>query len=167
MGLLDQRLAIEWVRDNIAGFGGDPERITIFGQSAGGVAVDYHSYAYADDPIVSGLIAMSGNALSMKPNTPEQSAKYWYNVSKQLGCGDTGDVIACIQTKEVSKILEAAAKVPPEPSKALAQPVFHPTVDNKTVFADYETLSVQEKFAKLVSLYRTPPLSLSLRVYTC
>lgn len=35
-GLRDQRLAIEWVRDNIEHFGGDPEKITIHGQSSGG-----------------------------------------------------------------------------------------------------------------------------------
>lgn len=36
MGLRDQRLAIEWARDNIAYFGGDPSRIQILGQSSGG-----------------------------------------------------------------------------------------------------------------------------------
>lgn len=62
-GFLDQRMAVEWVRDNIAGFGGDPARTTLFGESAGGCSVDIYTFAWANDPIVNGLISESGNAM--------------------------------------------------------------------------------------------------------
>ncbi|KAK5162880.1 uncharacterized protein LTR77_011137 [Saxophila tyrrhenica] len=51
-GLRDQRLAIEWTRDNIAHFGGDPDQITILGQSSGGLAVGMQIMAYgASKPV--------------------------------------------------------------------------------------------------------------------
>jgi carboxylesterase type B len=60
-GLSDHRVAVEWVRENIVASGGDPSRIVNFGQSAGGASVDYWSFAWKTDPIVSGLVPMSGH----------------------------------------------------------------------------------------------------------
>ena len=51
-GLRDQRLAVEWLAVNVAAFGGDPLLITLFGQSAGAVAIDYWAYSYEKLPIV-------------------------------------------------------------------------------------------------------------------
>lgn len=42
VGLKDQILALEWVRDNIKYFGGDPKKVTIFGNEAGAASVVYH-----------------------------------------------------------------------------------------------------------------------------
>lgn len=53
-GLLDTDAAIQWVHANIANFGGDPERITTFGQSAGGAAVDAYTFTHPQDTIVKG-----------------------------------------------------------------------------------------------------------------
>lgn len=82
VALLDHHSVVEWVRDNIAGFGGDPLRIVIFGQSAGGSAVDYYSFAWREDPIMAGLISQSGTSLSFNPNTVEYAQRIWYNVSQ-------------------------------------------------------------------------------------
>ncbi|MEN3793210.1 carboxylesterase family protein [Fulvimarina sp. MAC3] len=59
-GLLDQRLALEWVRDNIEAFGGDPERITIAGESAGAASVGYHLIAERSQQLFHQAICQSG-----------------------------------------------------------------------------------------------------------
>lgn len=148
VGLLDQRKAIEWVRDNIAGFGGDPTRISIMGQSAGGAAVDYYSYAYKHDPIVAGLISHSGTALSFKPNTANLTQNSFLSAAALLGCGGP-TVVACMREKPFAEVLNASAAIKPLPSLALPQPVFHPTIDNVTVYADYTALSAAETFARI------------------
>lgn len=96
---------------------------------------------------------MSGTSLSFLPNTPEYSQSLWYNVSQTVGCGgpsvDSASVLSCVRSKDTSVLLAAAVRVPALPTQALAQATFHPTVDNVTVFADYQQLAASGAFAKI------------------
>lgn len=64
LGLLDQIAALEWIRDNIAAFGGDPENVTIFGQSAGGMSVRMLLCAPPAKSLVKRAIVHSGGGLN-------------------------------------------------------------------------------------------------------
>lgn len=142
-GFLDQRLAVEWVRDNIEAFGGDCSRLTLFGQSAGAASVDHYAYAYASDPIVSGLIMESG-AAGFGRALPPNNADAWYNVSNAVGCSHTGSsantttTLECLQSKDVKDLYAA-----------IGQNSFGPSIDGITGLADYPGLSKAGKFAKL------------------
>lgn len=138
MAFLDQRLAIEWVRDNIANFGGDPARITLFGQSAGAASADYYAYAYTSDPIAAGIIAQSGTVFSFGlPLSESAAAAAWYTVTATVGCGDASmnstTLLTCMRSVEYDSILNA---VPNTGLSALLS-AFGPTVDDKLVFSNY------------------------------
>lgn len=87
-GLLDQIEAIRWVHRHIADFGGDPERITMMGQSAGAMSVMDLCYSQALKGIVKGALMMSGGGLVpafTKGWTPEQSKDFWDGVERRAG----------------------------------------------------------------------------------
>ena len=86
-GLYDQLTAIRWVRDNIAAFGGNPQNITIMGQSAGAMSVQIH----CESPMTEGLfrkaVLSSGCGMSsMLAGNREKSSEYWAEVMKRCGC---------------------------------------------------------------------------------
>src|SRR3984885_9641252 len=67
-GTLDQILALKWVRENIAEFGGDPENVTIFGESGGGAKVSVLLAVPAARGLFQKAIVQSGSALTIKPS---------------------------------------------------------------------------------------------------
>ena len=97
-GLLDQRLAIEWLHTNIASFGGDPARMTILGHSAGSQSLGHYAFAHASDPLVVGMILWSGMPEgSLQDNT----GVGWQTALKRTGCAsndsNSSEKLACLR----------------------------------------------------------------------
>jgi len=89
-GLYDQLTAIRWVKDNIASFGGDPENITIMGQSAGAMSVQQHCMSPLSDGLFHKAVMSSGGGVSKMMSTPqpEKSYDFWHAVMEATGCKD-------------------------------------------------------------------------------
>ncbi|KAI6354923.1 hypothetical protein MCOR25_008409 [Pyricularia grisea] len=151
LGIRDQRAAVEWVRDNAAAFGGDASRITISGQSSGGVAVDYWTYAYDEDPIAHAIIATSGNAFSFPVNAVGIPERNWNTVVEAVGCGADADQLACMRRANWTAINAAAGAVRPSASSSVLRsvPPFYPIPDDKIVFRDYVSLTAAGAYAPI------------------
>ena len=89
-GLYDQHTALLWARDNIAAFGGDPENITVMGQSAGAMSVQQHCLSPKSQGLFHKAVVSSGGGVSMlmSAGLPEKNYDFWHAVMARCGCED-------------------------------------------------------------------------------
>ena len=86
-GLYDQMTAIKWVKDNIASFGGDPENITIMGQSAGGASVQLQCQSPLTEGLFHKAVMSSGCGMGgMLMGKQESNMAFWQEVMARCGC---------------------------------------------------------------------------------
>uniref|UniRef100_A0A8C6GT95 Carboxylic ester hydrolase n=1 Tax=Mus spicilegus TaxID=10103 RepID=A0A8C6GT95_MUSSI len=123
VGLLDQRLALQWVQENIAAFGGDPMSVTLFGESAGAASVGMHILSLPSRSLFHRAVLQSGT-----PNGP------WATVSagearrratllaRLVGCppggagGNDTELIACLRTRPAQDLVDHEWHVLPQES---------------------------------------------------
>eukprot|EP00058_Branchiostoma_floridae_P019150 XP_002604639.1 hypothetical protein BRAFLDRAFT_92873 [Branchiostoma floridae] len=142
-GFLDQIQAMRWVQENIRNFGGDPDRVTIFGESAGGASVCYHVVS----PLSKGLFqrAISQSGVCQTCGTFPKPLERAVMLAEELGCDrrDTANMVACLRQKSTDELnsgtLQVMKKLARQGASVPSQP-FSPAVDGHFLPAEPSVL---------------------------
>ncbi|XP_073412261.1 neuroligin-3 isoform X3 [Dendrobates tinctorius] len=140
-GLLDQIQALRWVSENVAFFGGDPRRITVFGSGIGASCVSLLTLSHHSEGLFQRAIIQSGSALSSWA-VNYQPVKYTRLLAEKVGCNvlDTVDMVDCLRQKNAKELVEQDIQ------PARYHVAFGPVIDGDVIPDDPEILMEQGEF---------------------
>ena len=149
LGMLDQVEALKWVKDNIENFGGNPSKVTIFGESAGGSSVSLHLISPLSKGLFHQAIAESGVDLCpfavQSESAGLRSAK---ELAQKLACttSDHSAMVSCIREKEAADIQKASESIQLGVTDNVR---WAPVVDQKFLLDSPRNLRKNKEFEKV------------------
>ncbi|TCD60885.1 hypothetical protein EIP91_009376 [Steccherinum ochraceum] len=150
LGLQDQRRAFQWVQKYICAFGGDPSKVTIFGESSGAMSIGAHLVANDGDTggLFRGAFMESGSPLPVGDVTEGQPL--YDTIVAQVGCTGSSDTLECLRQAPFDR-LKAAMDASPSLFDATAGEVFAwaPRADGAYITDCPQELVLQGKVARI------------------